>query len=250
MPPIEPVIINIVDDPDDLDIEAHAAVPSPFLSGITGAGPWHGTFMNMFMQEGDDAEPIEYVSCAGPASGVGTGPVMITIESHHTFGDGRHPTTRLCVRFLLEHLAGIDTARRDSMALIDAGTGTGVLSIIAAELGIGAIDAVDLYRHAVQCAARNIAVNGCARIRLHESDIASFETGRRYDIVAANLVTDVIIANIGKLIGLTAPGGVIIASGISAASDERARACFSERGLRIAESAVMDGWCGYLLAVE
>lgn len=202
-----------------------------------------------FMDDSPDQGPIEIFEktelqshAAGDAY-----PLTVTIDPGYSFGDGRHATTWLCVKFLVEYLADIPGEQRSGLSLLDAGTGTGVLAITAARLGIRDIDAIDIYHHAVQCAGNNCSLNNCGWIRLHESDIAAFNRGRTYDIVMANLVSDVIIANLETLIRLTAPGGVIIASGVSAGRAGTVLQHFHQSGLAMVDHAPRDGWHGFLL---
>ena len=154
------------------------------------------------------------------------------------------------MKFLLDYLSEVPPARRDGISLLDAGTGTGILAIVAALHGVRDIDAVEVYHHAVLFAGRNIRTNGCGWIRLHESDLEGFSSGRRYDIVTANLVSDVITANIGKLRDYIAPGGVMIASGVSAGRHRSMLELFRRSGLRILRKEGRDGWHGYVLMLK
>ncbi len=247
---MDSIIITIVNDSDEIGtddlLRPYAPTPGGFPL-IRGIEELKGTPLTgpLFAGSSDDAGPIEL--CGPPCDSPGRGPVTITIEPRNAFGDGRHATTWLCLRFLLEVLAGISREGRAGLSLLDAGTGTGVLAITASRLDVGRVDAVELNPHAAECAAHNIRENGCAAIALHSSDIASFRPGRAYDIVLANLVTDVILGNLGALVDLVAGGGTLIASGVSVGRDELVKDAFLSGGLRLMESSRHDGWCGYLL---
>lgn len=112
------------------------------------------------------------------------------------------------------------------------------------------IDAVELYRHAVLFAGRNIRANGCEWIRLHESDIAGFSSGRTYDIVTANMISDVLTANMRALHDYVAPDGVMIASGVSAGRHESMLELFGRSGFRVMRHEGRDGWHAYVLKRE
>lgn len=174
-------------------------------------------------------------------------PMAVTIDPGFAFGDGRHATTLLCVKYLARHLGRLALGQRKALALLDAGTGTGILAIIAAKLGVGRVDAIDLNRPAVESAAENIRRNGCETIILSQSDIAEYDPGMDYDVVLANLVSDIIILNIGKLVSLVRPGGVLIASGISGMHNEEVRNHFRGHGLVPLDFSEKDGWYGYVL---
>jgi len=201
-----------------------------------------------FTDDPADQGPLEVVEKTVIRSGDDdVYPLTVTIDPGYSFGDGRHATTWLCVKYLVEYLAAVPRPERSGLSLLDAGTGTGVLAIAAAKLGIHDIDAFDIYHHAVQCAKNNCLRNDCAYIRVCESDIAAFNPGRAFDIVMANLVSDVIIANLDALVRLAAPGGVIIASGVSSGKIEIMQDYFRRAGLDRDDSTVRDGWCGFLL---
>ena len=180
-------------------------------------------------------------------SSMDNGPVEIIIACSHAFGDGRHATTRLCVAFLTAVLDRLDAEEIRAMSLLDVGTGTGILSIIAAKLGVGEIDAIDISPHAVNTAQKNFEANACRVVCCCQSDISSFQPGRDYDVVAANIISSVILENIDTLIGLTKPGGVLIVSGISEQTRDDVRRAFEMRGLRIIDCASLDGWNGFHL---
>lgn len=92
--------------------------------------------------------------------------VEIVIDPGRAFGTGAHATTRLCLELLLE-LAASDPARG---ALLDVGTGSGVLAIAAAKLGYAPVLALDNDRLSVQAADQNLRVNR-AEVQVRELDI-------------------------------------------------------------------------------
>ena len=245
------IIITIVNEtvavgPEDL-LRPYAPPPAgaPFGIGVEDAEsvPLAGP---LFGDVDGESRSVE-LFCPGAAGPDGAGPVTVTIEPGNAFGDGRHATTWHCLRFLVELLGEISRKERGNLSLLDAGTGTGILAITASRLGVGLVDAVEVNPHAAECAARNIRENSCSAVALHRCDIASFDPGRHYDIVLANLVTDVILENLGALTGLLGPRGTLIASGISDGRDARAKKAFLARGLRPRGHARHDGWCGYMM---
>jgi len=247
-----PVIINLVHDPEFDDTRESLQFYSPsqaWLADIVQAGP---TLPFGMFAVSDDLrqDPLEFADASPPEGPGGEGPITVTIETGYAFGDGRHATTWLCMKYLLDRLAGVPPARRERFSLLDAGTGTGILAITAALHGVRDIDAVEVYRHAVIFAQRNIRTNGCEWIRLHESRLEDFSPERTYDIVTANLVSDVIEGNIGKLRDFIAPGGVLIASGVSAGRHDSMLGLFGSSGLRVTRQEGRDGWHGYVIVRE
>jgi len=172
--------------------------------------------------------------------------VDIQIDSHTAFGDGKHPTTELCIDILGRHLAGIPAGTRKKLTMVDVGTGSGILAIMALKLGIGRVDALDLSPDAARCARGNARLNACD-MRVDLCDVAEFDTGAPYDIVVANMVTDVITRRIESLVRLMNGDGVLIASGISTGSAAIAADCFARHGYESREMLYWKGWTGFLL---
>ena len=88
--------------------------------------------------------------------------VDVVIDPGQAFGTGAHPTTRMCVELLL----GLGDEGLASGSLVDLGTGSAVLAIVAAKLGFAPVRGVDLEPAALEAAAANAAANGVdARVR-------------------------------------------------------------------------------------
>jgi ribosomal protein L11 methyltransferase len=172
--------------------------------------------------------------------------VDILIDPRNAFGDGRHPTTEICIHLLGCLISGIPSGERKKIRMLDAGTGSGILSVLAEKMGIPAIDAVDLSRDAVRSAATNAGLNRC-EFRISCADIGNFEFSDKYGIIMANMVTDVLAANIVALANMLADNGVMIASGISAMSADRARDTFVTNGFTMMDEIAWRGWIGYKL---
>ena len=87
----------------------------------------------------------------------------VVVDPGRAFGTGAHATTRLCLELLLELPRG---------SLLDAGCGSGVLSIAAAKLGFGPVHALDLDPHAIESTERNAAANGVdVNVRLADATL-------------------------------------------------------------------------------
>ncbi len=84
------------------------------------------------------------------------GDLIVELDPGMAFGTGLHPTTRLCIAALEEVVQPGDT-------VLDVGTGSGVLSIVAAKLGATSILATDIDPIAVQVTHENVAINGLDR---------------------------------------------------------------------------------------
>lgn len=131
---------------------------------------------------------------------------VIFLDFEGAFGTGGHGTTEGCLIALEHAMSGGET-------VLDVGTGTGILAIAAHKLGAARITAVDIDKAACAEAKRNLAINGI------EGDIVVTEGGigsvdGRFDIIAANLRTPVLVGLMDELIGKLNPGGFAILSGI------------------------------------
>lgn len=173
----------------------------------------------------------------------------VNLDPRDAFGDGRHPTTRQCARFLERELENYDEGEREKLRLLDAGTGTGLLAIIGAMMGVGTIEAIDIEKESIERTGENCRHNGFAGIELACSDIAGYGEGSQFDLVCANLLTDIILKNINHLASLTALRGKLIISGVSEEWSSQVEEAAMKTGLRLLEKSVEDGWCCFLFTI-
>jgi ribosomal protein L11 methyltransferase len=139
--------------------------------------------------------------------------VVLALDPGMAFGTGLHPTTQSCLQALENIVA-------PGMSVLDAGTGSGILSIAAAKLGAAEVAAFDTDALAVRATLDNAAQNGVSD-RLHvwrgELDSSRAETARQaWDVVVANILAPVIIQLLSEkdLLSYVAPDGRLILSGI------------------------------------
>lgn len=135
-----------------------------------------------------------------------------TLPHIHAFGNGKHPTTYMCLALLAETLHTRITKKPDEITMLDAGTGTGILAIAAAVMGVTHIDAFDASIQAYECARNNIGNK--FPITVQCCDIQSFEPKCMYDCITANLMTALIIASAPKFSSMLENQGYCIVSGI------------------------------------
>jgi ribosomal protein L11 methyltransferase len=140
------------------------------------------------------------------------GESVMVLDPGLSFGTGRHPTTRFC----LEEIA----ARRpvqSHRSLLDVGTGSGILAIAAAKLGYSPIHALDSDAVAVRVAKENARRNRVEhKIRFARRALEGCPTrsSRRYDVVCANLVYDILDVAASAIDAVVAPGSILILAGI------------------------------------
>jgi len=164
--------------------------------------------------------------------------IVLTIQPSMGFGTGHHASTRLCLRLLLdEELAG--------RAVLDAGTGSGVLALAAWRLGAGHVVAIDSDADAVEAARENLARNGAdSRIALEVSDFSQAAGGLsgRFDIVLANLTGAMLIRFASTLVSCLTPGGALIASGFQTDEAADVVAAFQAAGAAADSTIDEDTW--------
>jgi len=147
--------------------------------------------------------------------------VLLTLDVGQARGSGLHPATRSCLRLLQQLLE----KERPERAL-DVGTGTGILALAAAKLGVPKVTAVDSDPHSVRIARRNVRTNGLVgRVRVQRRDIA--QEGGRYPLVMANLPLKSLFRRTDALLHCLAPGGNLIVGGIWRKQEAKVRAHFS-----------------------
>jgi ribosomal protein L11 methyltransferase len=112
----------------------------------------------------------------------------VVVDPGLAFGTGAHPTTQLCVRFLLEH---------EPVSLLDLGCGSGVLSIAAAKLGYRAVTALDLDDAAVEAARANAEVNDVL-IDVGRADVLSDPLPEAM-LVVANIAAEPLVEVAGRI---------------------------------------------------
>jgi ribosomal protein L11 methyltransferase len=173
--------------------------------------------------------PALHVRPPWEAPSVRTGAREIVIDPAQAFGTGAHATTRMCLQLLLE-LAAVEEGRG---AVLDLGSGSGVLAIAAATLGYGPLLALDNDRESVLASAANAAVNGVeidARLFDLRREKLPESGGAPVPIVLANLLKPLLI-ELADRISL-APRH-LIASGLLSDQASEVAQLFAERhGLR------------------
>lgn len=171
---------------------------------------------------------------------------IIEIDPFDSFGDGHHPTTRLCGILLEKEISNHDNP--SSLSMLDIGTGSGILSITAWTMGVRDIELFDYDPVSADKALKNLKLNGINSLFPFIDDIYRFTSFKKYDLITANLLSRLLEDNIIKLTGLLKQEGRLIVSGISTKWTEEMKKVFSDNRLQIIEHIVIEEWNGFLLA--
>lgn len=169
--------------------------------------------------------------------------MIIHIDPGTAFGTGMHETTQLCIRQLKKYVTP-DTE------LLDVGTGSGILSIIALKLGAKHAVGTDLDPCAVPAVEENKEVNQIPADdftmmigNIIDDKAVQDQIGyEKYDIVTANILADVLISLTPVIVHQMKPGAVYITSGILDIKEEEVRRAVEDAGLTVLEITHQGEW--------
>ena len=166
---------------------------------------------------------------------------VLKIDPGMAFGTGTHHTTRMCLELLEKNIKNGDL-------VADLGCGSGILSVSALLLGAKKAVAVDIDPLAVKKARENAELNGFDETRYTalEGDLADKVTGK-YNVVAANIVADVIILFCSQVKEFMSDDAVFITSGIIDTREPDVLEAFKKYGFSIVERRERGGWLCFAL---
>jgi ribosomal protein L11 methyltransferase len=158
------------------------------------------------------------------------GQKVIVLDPGLSFGTGHHATTSYCLREVIRFCKG---ARG---SFLDIGTGSGILAIAAAKLGCPQIEAFDFDPEAVRVARENAQRNRvAARVKISRGDVTrlSGRAARKYDLVCANLISNLLVAERKRIIARVAPNGTLVLAGILQSEFDSVRGAFESEGMKL-----------------
>lgn len=170
------------------------------------------------------------------------GDLTIDMDPGMAFGTGTHETTRLCASLLEKHIKPGDY-------MLDVGAGSGILAICAKKLGADFCAACDIDPVAVRTEKENAERNGCD-IDCFVSDLldgVKLRNGRRYDMVTANIVADIIIRMAPDAGRFISDRGTLIVSGIITERESEVRSSLEKNGFAVTEILRDGGWSALAL---
>lgn len=168
---------------------------------------------------------------------------ILHIDPGTAFGTGKHETTQLCIKQLKKYVQPGDE-------ILDVGTGSGILGILALMFGAGHVVGTDLDPCAITATYENMDVNGIDRgdfdvmigNLITDKDIQDRVGYEKYDIVMANILAEVLVPLTPVITAQMKPGGIYITSGII--SDKESTVCkaVEDAGLTILEVTRQGEW--------
>jgi ribosomal protein L11 methyltransferase len=157
--------------------------------------------------------------------------INVQLDPGMAFGTGSHPTTALCLEWLLD-------STRQGSTLLDYGCGSGILGIAAARLGASQVIAVEIDEQAIAAAKRN-AVQNIVTIDVRHSSHSLPET---FDMVVANILTNPLCVLAPLLVGRLASKGRLALSGVLESQAQLVIAAYAPH-IALHVGAVREGWC-------
>lgn len=196
------------------------------------------------------------------------GQAVVILDPGLSFGTGHHATTGFCLKQIVEAREGAglrlglrlrkrEGAARSSLnltrnlnpnpplSLLDIGTGSGILAIAAAKLGYAPVRCFDFDPESVRVAKANAAQNGVAHLVRpvrHDLTKLPLASATRYDVVCANLIFDLLIAERDRILSRLRPDGVLVLAGILQTQFVKVRRAYQQAGLRLVTTQVEKEW--------
>lgn len=169
------------------------------------------------------------------------GEVVLELDPGLAFGTGLHPTTQLCLQLL-------ESWPLNGVSVFDVGTGSGILAIAAAKMGASPVRAVDVDGVAIRVARENFARNQVAVESATGS--ATSAGGRRWQIVVANILANVLIEVMPDLSAALTGAGRLILSGIIAEQEAGVIAACQAHALTIVDRRLDGDWVALVAAPD
>jgi ribosomal protein L11 methyltransferase len=157
---------------------------------------------------------------------------VLWIDPGMAFGLGDHPTTRGCLQ-MLERMRSVPSRSGVAIPTADVGSGTGILTIRAVQLGFGPVVAFDNEPEAVRCGRENAERNGVAeQIEFREGTMPARGVGP-YERILANIFLSVLIRLLPRFARSLLDGGELLLAGITGDQEDRLRDGAELHGLRV-----------------
>lgn len=171
------------------------------------------------------------------------GKKILHIDPGTAFGTGMHETTQLCIRQIKKFLT-------PETVLLDVGTGSGILAILALMYGAKKAVGTDLDPCAVEAVAQNMEANGICKDDftmmigniITEKEVQDKVGYECYDIVVANILADVLVPLTPVIVNQMKKGGIYITSGIINDKEETVVGAVKSAGLEVLEVTYQGEW--------
>lgn len=158
----------------------------------------------------------------------------IVIEPKMSFGTGHHETTHMMLQFILDH-------DFEGKSVLDMGSGTGVLAILAAMKGASHVDAIDIDNWCYLNAKENITRNDCPQINVYEGD-SGLLGDKKYDSILANINRNILVEDIPVYARNLVQNGTLFISGFYGEDIHILSKKCAESGLKFEKNLEKNRW--------
>jgi ribosomal protein L11 methyltransferase len=158
----------------------------------------------------------------------------IIINPEMSFGTGHHETTRLIAKDLFKQ----DLKNK---TILDFGSGTAILSILAEKLGAKQVDAVEIDKNAIKNAINNLATNNCKVIKIIDGDGNSIPN-KKYDYLLVNINRNTIIKEFTNIFNAMKKNSIVLFSGFFESDVDYIKDLSIKSGLKILYSDLENEW--------
>lgn len=171
------------------------------------------------------------------------GETVLKIDPGMAFGTGTHETTSLCIKYLQKEV-------KDGDKILDVGCGSGILSITSLLCGASEALALDIDPNAVRVSYENAELNNfngkfeavCDNILDSESKIRNRLSGKKYNIIVANIVADIIIRLSDFIYEYLEDDGLFIVSGIITERENDVLNALDKNNFKVLDRSEKKGW--------
>ena len=178
---------------------------------------------------------------------------VIVLDPGLSFGTGQHPTTAFCLHQIALAARDHGTRRSPSAATVksflDLGTGSGILAMAAAKLGYSPVHAIDFDPESVRAAKANARANGVLpKVKIRRSDVSRLpirprHRGHRFDLVCANLTSDLLVARRRRIAAQLNGTGTLVLAGVLRREFAAVQKAYKALGLSLLSFRQEKEWC-------
>lgn len=159
----------------------------------------------------------------------------LVIQPKMAFGTGHHATTWLMMQ-------AMESLPWQGASVLDFGCGTGILAILAAQLGAASVHGVDIEREAYENALENMAINATPDLCIYEGELTAVPAGLMFNIILANINRNVILQTLPSLYQKMLPGGHLLVSGILADDRDLVVTAAQQAGFALLDEKGREQW--------
>ena len=164
---------------------------------------------------------------------------VVILDPGLSFGTGHHATTMFCLRQIVAQ------RKTGKQTFLDIGSGSGILSIAAAKLGYTPIESFDFDPEAVRVSRENVRQNKVQHlVRPRQKDLTTLppRSTQQYDLICANLIYDLLVAEAERIVNRLKPDGNLILAGILRSQFSRVQKKFESLGLKLFSKSSEKEW--------